>query len=68
MAGKRKELEAASENTDKVENKFSKKQLISAKRFRDRRDLVEALLDDGQTYTVKVVEEKIERYMKGKVK
>jgi hypothetical protein len=68
MKGKKKELEAAPENTGKVENKFSKEQLITSKRFRNRRDLVEALLDDGQTYTVKAVEEKITSYMKGKVK
>ena len=49
-------------------NTFSKEQLLVSERFRDRRDITEALLDDGELYTVKAVEEKIEHYMKGKVK
>lgn len=68
MAGKKKAPEAAAENAVKVENKFSKEQLTASKRFRDRRDILEALLVTGELYTVKAVEEKIENYMKGKVK
>ncbi len=67
MAGKKKALEDVA-NTGKVENKFSKEQLAASKRFRDRRDILEALLVTGELYTVKAVEEKIESYMKGKVK
>jgi len=67
MAGKKKVLEDVA-NTGKVENKFSKEQLAASKRFRDRRDILEALLVTGERYTVKAVEEKIESYMKGKVK
>lgn len=52
----------------KRENRFSKEQLLSAERFRDRKDIVDALLDEKETYTVKTVEEKIEDYRKGKVK
>ena len=55
-------------NAGKIENKFSKEQLIASKRFQDRRDILEALLVTGKKYTVKAVEEKIEIYMKGKVK
>lgn len=47
---------------------FSKEQLIASDRFRNRRDLVKALLDTGELYTVKAAEEKIQNYMKGKVK
>ena len=53
---------------EKTENKFSKEQLAASERFRDRRDIVEALLVTGEMYTVKAVEEKIEKYMKGKVR
>ena len=67
MAGKKK-TEAAPANTGKVENKFSKEQLIASSRFRDRRDILEALLVTEELYTVKAVEEKIESYMKGRVK
>lgn len=47
--------------------RFSKGQLLSSKRFRGRRDILEALLRDGELYTVEDVEGKINRYMKGKV-
>lgn len=56
------------ETPEREENKFSKEQLVFSLRFRDRRDIVEALLEEGRMCTVKAVEEKIEKYMKGKVK
>lgn len=68
MAAKKKAPETGTSVTGKVENKFSKEQLAASQRFRERRDILEALLDDGELYTVKAVEEKIESYMKGKVK
>lgn len=67
MTRNKKDTETVSEYTGAAENKFAKEQLLESKRFRDRRDLVDALLDDG-LYTVKSVEEKIEKYMKGKVR
>ena len=68
MAGKKRTLETDQAVSGKIENKFSKEQLIASSRFRDRRDILEALLETGKLYTVKAVEEKIESYMKGKVK
>jgi hypothetical protein len=74
MAGRKKKVEPApdlisgSGDTGTNENKFSKEQLIASNRFRERRDILEALLKSGELYTVKIVEEKIESYMKGKVK
>lgn len=68
MAGRKKASEADQAVTGKVENKFSKEQLIASNRFRERRDILEALLVTGELYTVKAVEEKITSYMKGKVK
>lgn len=68
MAGKKKTTEAVPVDPGKAENKFSKEQLAASERFRDRRDIVEALLVTGELYTVRAVEEKIECYMKGKVK
>lgn len=68
MAGRKKTPEADQAVTGKVENKFSKEQLVASNRFRERRDILEALLETGKLYTVKTVEEKIESYMKGKVK
>ena len=51
-----------------MEPKFSKVELLNAKRFRNERDLVSALLTDGVEYTISEVEEKINKFLKGKVK
>lgn len=68
MAGRKETPEADWAVTGKAENEFSKEQLLASSRFRERRDILEALLKSGELYTVKTVEEKIESYMKGKVK
>lgn len=68
MTEEKKTRKADQAVTRKAENKFSKEQLIASSRFRERRDILEALLETGKLYTVKTVEEKIESYMKGKVK
>ena len=64
----RKTTKTAAKEAEKVESKFSKNQLLAAKRFSGKRDILEALLSDDETYTVKTVEHMIEDYMKGKVK
>ena len=53
---------------EKVESLFSKEQLLAAKRFQDRKDIVNAILSPNEQYTVNTVEEMIEKYMKGQVK
>lgn len=53
---------------EKVESLFSKEQLLAAKRFQDRKDIVNAILSPDEQYTVNAVEEMIEKYMKGQVK
>ena len=68
MAEKKRVPETVAVRSGKGENKFSKEQLAASERFQERRDILEALLTDGELYTVKAVEEKIESYMKGKVK
>lgn len=68
MAGGKKIPEAAPENVREKGKRFSKEQLLASERFRERRDIVDALLDNGRQYTVKDVEEAIGRYMKGRVK
>ena len=47
---------------------FTKIALVNSKRFRDKRDIVSALLEDGVEYTISEVEMMITKYMKGKVK
>lgn len=67
----RKSAKPADGEVAVVENKFSKEQLLSAKRFQGRKDIVNALLmkyPDTATFTVNAVEEMIENYMKGQVK
>ena len=47
---------------------FTKDALVNSKRFRDKRDLVSALLKDDVEYTIAEAEHAITNYMKGKVK
>lgn len=68
MAGRKKIPEAEAEKGREERKRFSKEQLLASERFRERRDIVDALLDNGRQYTVKDVEEAIGRYMKGRVK
>lgn len=67
MAVKRTDKTVASE-PEKVESLFSKEQLLAAKRFQERKDIVNALLSPDKQYTVETVEQMIENYMKGQVK
>lgn len=67
----RKTTKTAAKEAEKVEVKFSKNQLLAAKRFRGKRDALNAVLSkypDDKTFTVKTVEQMIEDFMKGKVK
>ena len=50
-----------------MDPKFTKEALVNSKRFRNERDIVSALLEDGVEYTVAEVEDAIMNYMKGKV-
>ena len=51
-----------------TESLFTKEALVNSKRFRNERDIVSALLKDGEEYAVSEVEGMITEYMKGKVK
>lgn len=48
--------------------KFTKSQLVNSKKYSDNVDLLNALLDEKETYSLSEVDEKIEKYKKGKVK
>ena len=65
MAKKVKEEFAEADNSQKL---FEKEQLMSSERFRNKRDLLNALLRENKLYAVSQAEEMIEIYMKGKVK
>lgn len=47
--------------------RYSKEQLESSVCYRDKRDLIQALLDENKNYTKAEADEIIEKYMKGKV-
>lgn len=59
---------ARSEQTEQTEPMFSKEQILASARFANRRDLVDALLDEDKSYTMKTVDNLVEKYMKGQVK
>lgn len=48
--------------------KYKKEQLLYAKRYRERRDLIQALLKDGQEYSLEEADRRLEDYLKGKVR
>ena len=48
--------------------KYTKEQLLLATHYAEKRDLISALLKDGETYSTEQVDKLIENYMKGRVK
>jgi hypothetical protein len=49
------------------EEKFTKEQLLKSKRYVDRKDLLNALLKNNESYNLKTVDDLINNFMKGKV-
>lgn len=47
---------------------FTKAQLLTSKKYANRRDLVGALLAEDKTYTADEADALIEKYLKGQVK
>lgn len=66
MAARKKAVDV----TEEVETPltFSKEQILESAKYSNRRDLINALLVDGESYTFETVDKKIEDFMKGKVK
>ncbi len=46
---------------------FTKEQLAASERYKDKRDLINALLDGKNLFTIKQTDALIEKYLKGKV-
>lgn len=60
-------------DTPKVRNadesvQFTKSQILCAEKYSNRRDLVDALLDEDKSYTIETVDKMIDDFKKGKVK
>lgn len=51
-----------------VEVKFNKTKILGMKRYANRADLLQALLEPDKTYTLDAVDAAISEFMKGKVK
>ncbi|ABX43316.1 hypothetical protein [Lachnoclostridium phytofermentans] len=47
---------------------FTKEQLLSSKRYNDKKDIISAILHDERLYSREEVDALIEKFMKGKVK
>ena len=47
---------------------FEKESIASSARYKDKLDLVNALLEDGETYTLKQVDKIIDDYLNKEVK
>ena len=48
--------------------KFTKKQFVTSRKFPNRKDLVNALLEEGKTYSIKEVEDIINNFLYGNKK
>lgn len=50
--------------TEKTEEvKFTKEQILKSKNYRDKRDLINALLVNGRSYALSEVDKQIEKFM-----
>lgn len=47
--------------------KFNKEQLVASKKYALQRDVLNALLQEGQVYTFDEVDQKLNEFLKGKV-
>ncbi|WFD12210.1 hypothetical protein [Tepidibacter hydrothermalis] len=65
----RKTKSADVETVESVEvMTFSKEKIISAKKYSNRKDILNELLEDGKEYSFDQVDTLMDDYMKGKVK
>lgn len=67
MAARRTATTATVAKSEQTEPVFSKEQILASDRYANRRDLVDALLEN-KSYTLETVDNLIEKYMKGQVK
>lgn len=69
MAGKSKAVDATVQEVPTAEPvQFGKEQILASVKYRNKRDLVNALLEKDKKYTMEQVDDLIDQYMKGQVK
>lgn len=56
-----------SENSKEAAAVFTKAQLLTSRKYADRRDALSALLKDGETYTLDAADKLLSQFMKGRV-
>ena len=54
--------------TKQGETKYKKQELLKAECYRERKDLVGALLEDGREYSLEEVDAVLDKFLKGKVR
>ena len=59
---------ATKKTETKQETVFTKEQILASKKYKNRRDVLGAILKDGASYTLEQVDSLLEKFMKGKVK
>lgn len=59
---------AEKKTVESAESRFTKEQIVNSKKYVEQSDIVRALLEDNKTYTIKEVDNIIEKFRKGKVK
>lgn len=59
-------VESAEEVT--TETIYTKEQILKSKKYREKRDLINALLVNGRSYMLTTVDDMIEKFLKGEVK
>lgn len=69
MPNIKKETEDAVESVvmQSVQTILTKEQILASARYANRRDLVDALLDEYTSYTTETVDELVDSFLKGKV-
>lgn len=56
------------EKNEVVEKKLTKAELLTAKIFKNRKDILSVLMKDDEELSYREAQERIEKFMKGKVK
>lgn len=50
-----------------AEDTFTKDAILKSRKYADRKDALDVVLEDDQKYTLSDVDKKLEKFMKGKV-
>ncbi len=68
MSGGKRSAEQKELKQDVSNTSFVKEQILVSAKYQHRRDLLNALLQDGESYSLETIDKKIEDYMKGPVR